>query len=264
MAILFGEEFKIIEINNVEHVNTLLKPNRLVNYNRFSHAFVYKISGEVKYHFDDTTLHFTPGCVCYFPKNSNFTIENIILGECIAINFQTLDRLTVPPFNFKTQEPNRIHSLFDKLEILWAKRQCDFSYDVLAEVYKIADFIQSSMQNNCVENNGHKKIQSIRQYLLDNYANPTIKINEICSEFQTSASSARANFNDAYGISPKRYLITIRINAAKKLLLETSLSISEIAEKTGFYDMFYFSRCFSKCCGCSPSDYRKIHISSQF
>ena len=261
MAILSGDEFKITKIENIEHVNTLLRPNRIVNQNRFSHSFVYKLSGEVKYHFSDVSLHFTPGCICYFPKGSDFTIENIVLGECIAINFQTLENINVPPFCFEAAQSEQIKAAFQKLEILWAKGKSDFSYDILSEVYKIADFIQDSMQANFRKNKGYKSIQDIQRFLQDNFTDPNIKISDICSKFRVSDSSARENFSKMFGVSPKKYLTVLRINQAKKYLLETDLSIVEIADKCGFDDTFYFSRCFSKFCACSPSEFRKIHSS---
>ncbi len=261
MSILSGDEFKIIKIENVEHVNTLLKPNRIINKNRFSHGFVYKISGEVKYHFNDVSLHFTPGCVCYFPKGSDFTIENIVLGECIAINFQTLENIDIAPFCFDATQNEQIKAIFQRLEILWAKRKSDFSYDVLSEAYKIADFIQDFMQVNFRKNKGYKSIHEVKEFLQQNYTNPNIKISDICSKFKVSVSSVRENFNKIYGVSPKKYLTVLRINEAKKYLLETDLAIFDIAEKCGFDDTFYFSRCFSKFCACSPSEFRKIHSS---
>ena len=261
VAVLSGDEFKITKIENVEHVNTLLKPNRIVNYNRFSHGFVYKISGEVKYHFGDVSLHFTPGSICYFPKGSDFTIENIVLGECIAVNFQTLEDVCVPPFCFDATQNEQIRAAFQKLEILWAKRKSDFGYDILSQVYKIADFIQDSMQADFCKNKGYKSVRDIQQFLQDNFTDPNIKISDICSKFKVSVSSARENFNEIFGVSPKKYLTVLRINEAKKYLLETDLAIFEIAEKCGFDDAFYFSRCFSKFCACSPSEFRKIHSS---
>ncbi len=260
MTILSGDEFKITKIENIEHVNTLLRPNKLVNRNRFAHAFVYKISGEVNYHFDGITLNFTPGCICYFPKGSDFTIENIILGECIAINFQTEDDLDIPPFCFEASKGSQIRSLFENLETLWSKRHNDFSYAIFSEVYKIADLIHTSMQHNFFDTKTYKTILEIQQYMQENFMDPCLKISDICKDFQCSISSVRKNLNEISGVSPKKYLTSIRINAAKKLLLESTLSISEIAEKSGFDDTFYFSRCFSKFCGCSPSQYRKIHM----
>ena len=261
MAVMSGDEFKITKIENVEHVNTLLRPNRIVNFNRFSHGFVYKLSGEVKYHFNDISLHFTPGCICYFPKGSDFTIENIVLGECIAVNFQTLEDIDIPPFCFDVTQNEQIRAIFQRLEILWAKRKSDFSYDILSEVYKIADFIKASVQVDFYKKKGYKSVQDIRQFLEKNFTDPNIKISDICSEFKVSVSSVRENFNKIFGVSPKRYLTILRINEAKKYLLETDLAVFEIAEKCGFDDTFYFSRCFSKSCSCTPSEFRKIHLS---
>lgn len=261
MAILSGDEFIITKIENVEHVNTLLRPNRIVNFNRFAHGFVYKISGEVNYHFKDTTLHFTPGCICYFPKGSDFNIENIVLGECIAVNFQTYDSLDIPPFCISLDKNNQMKTVFQKLEILWHKRKCDFSYDILSEVYKIADYIQESLKESMQENKAYKNISEIAAFLQENFTDPDLKISDVCNKFSVSVSSARENFSKMFGMSPKRYLTTLRINFAKNLLLESDLTISQIAEKSGFEDTFYFSRCFSKECGCCPTEYRKIKAS---
>ena len=57
-----------------------------------------------------------------------------------------------------------------------------------------------------------------------------------------------------------RHLINIRIKNAKQLLVDTSLPLSEIAEKTGFENGYYFSTAFKKEVGLSPSEYRKTYI----
>lgn len=53
-----------------------------------------------------------------------------------------------------------------------------------------------------------------------------------------------------------QFITDMRIEAAKKLLKETRLSISEVAYKTGFSDLSYFSNTFRKKTGISPKDYR--------
>ena len=52
------------------------------------------------------------------------------------------------------------------------------------------------------------------------------------------------------------YLTQLRIEASKKLLENSSLSLGEIAKQVGFSDSYYFSRVFKAECGCSPSLYR--------
>ena len=53
------------------------------------------------------------------------------------------------------------------------------------------------------------------------------------------------------------YLTELRIEEAKKLLLETDMTVGEIADETGFSDTSYFSKVFLKSVGISPSCYRR-------
>lgn len=72
-----------------------------------------------------------------------------------------------------------------------------------------------------------------------------------------SESSFHRQFKAATGTSPIDWLKRERINQAKKRLLETDDSIALIAEQTGYYDQFYFSRDFKKMTLLSPSEYRQ-------
>lgn len=64
-------------------------------------------------------------------------------------------------------------------------------------------------------------------------------------------------FKKAFNMSPVNYIISVRISAAREMLNNSNLSISEIAWKTGFPDSNYFSRAFKKLTGLSPRLYRK-------
>lgn len=64
-------------------------------------------------------------------------------------------------------------------------------------------------------------------------------------------------FKEATGLSPHRYKIKQLILKAENMLLQTNLSISEVARLSGFSDSLYFSRIFKNETGMSPSEYRK-------
>ena len=66
-----------------------------------------------------------------------------------------------------------------------------------------------------------------------------------------------ALFNKHYGAPPKNIISKHRIQKAQSLLLQTNLSVGEISLECGYEDTLYFSRIFSKYCGCSPSQFRK-------
>ena len=68
-------------------------------------------------------------------------------------------------------------------------------------------------------------------------------------------------FNKFLGEAPLKYLTSIRINEAKKILLATDEPIARVGEMVGYPDQFYFSRTFRKYTGYNPSTYRKIESS---
>ncbi len=66
---------------------------------------------------------------------------------------------------------------------------------------------------------------------------------------------------NATGMTLYQYIIDRRLSLAKILLMEGSLTIAEIAEKTGFEHVCNFSSCFKSKTGMSPSEFRRKHSS---
>lgn len=64
-------------------------------------------------------------------------------------------------------------------------------------------------------------------------------------------------FKEATGKTPQRFIEEVRITKAREMLINTSLSISSVAENVGFRDPLYFSRVFKRSVGASPTEYRK-------
>jgi len=97
------------------------------------------------------------------------------------------------------------------------------------------------------------------RYMDSNYCDPKIGIKAVCDEAFISVSSLQRRFAECFGISPKHYLINLRMNRALELLTENKLSVKEICFACGFTDEKYFSRAFKKKYGYPPSQLRK-HI----
>lgn len=72
-----------------------------------------------------------------------------------------------------------------------------------------------------------------------------------------SYSWFRSTFVTHTGLSPHQYLLEFRLARARSLLVETELSIKEIAIQTGFEDEFYFSRLFRQRLNLTPSQWRR-------
>jgi len=76
-----------------------------------------------------------------------------------------------------------------------------------------------------------------------------------------SASTFRRRWFEHVGMPPAHYLMSLRIKEACRLLVETRMTVGEIAEASGFHDPFYFYRRFRLEMGMTATAYRQNHQS---
>ena len=83
-----------------------------------------------------------------------------------------------------------------------------------------------------------------------------ITIEDLTRIAHISRSSYIRKFKEICKMPPSAYLTKIRIESASNMLLSSSLSLSEIASRTGFYDASHFNKAFENYCHMSPIHYR--------
>lgn len=96
-------------------------------------------------------------------------------------------------------------------------------------------------------------------YYLQSCYHQKITIEQLADEFHTNRTSLLTDFKKYTGQSINQYLIQLRLTMASTLLRDTSLTIEEICDRTGFHDISYFSKVFKKKLQLTPSEYRKIY-----
>ncbi len=96
----------------------------------------------------------------------------------------------------------------------------------------------------------------IIKYIHENFRS-NISTREIADSFHLNPSYVSQLFKKETGNTLVRYMNSLRIQEAEKLLSGTELSVEAIGSACGFNDYFYFLKTFKKYKGCSPSQYRK-------
>jgi len=137
-----------------------------------------------------------------------------------------------------------------------------YSRDVLLELFGalliiISRNLKSSLKELPKTNISDKeKIDSILTYIRQNILNKErIKIKAIADEFYMSPNYVSIFIKKHAGISIQQYVIQTKLKMAERLLKQTNLTISEIAEKTGFVDSSHFNKVFKKHNGVNPSEF---------
>ncbi len=100
-----------------------------------------------------------------------------------------------------------------------------------------------------------KLVDQIRQYIDQNYCED-ITLSAIADQYNISTGYLSILFNERIGKKFIDYLTELRITKAKELLKHSDMRIYEISTAVGYKDSFYFSNCFKKIVGLTPSEYR--------
>ena len=99
-------------------------------------------------------------------------------------------------------------------------------------------------------------LHKITGYIRSNYMNK-ITLDDIADFVYMSKSHVSKIFNEEMGISISVYVNRLRVKKSKTLLKDSSLSIAEIANLTGFENQSYFTKQFKAETGMSPKEFRE-------
>ena len=95
----------------------------------------------------------------------------------------------------------------------------------------------------------------IKEYI-DAHIYEKIAVSDLAQIASLSASQLTRVFRSAYGQSPYDYVLARKIDTACRLLLNTGMSVKEVAYRLNFVDEHYFSNVFCKRMGMPPGRYR--------
>lgn len=97
--------------------------------------------------------------------------------------------------------------------------------------------------------------EKTKNFIEANISNSDLSVNDFALELGVSRTVLYARIKKVFDSSPNNLVLNMRIEHAKRMLLHSGSHVSEIAYACGFSDPKYFSRCFKKLTGKSPSEY---------
>lgn len=126
------------------------------------------------------------------------------------------------------------------------------------------EFLSHIIEEGNKENNGINNLEGTKKYYAKElyyyikmqYAKP-IKVQEIANIYGISRNYLFSIFKEEYQMSPKQFLMKVRMENSLGLLINKSLTISEISNMVGYDDTITFSKAFKKIYFKSPTEYRK-------
>ncbi len=128
-------------------------------------------------------------------------------------------------------------------------------YEVRSWVEEICIKLMKHISNSR-QNTTEMLLEKAKDYIRNHYSDDDLSIQKVAGHLHISSSYLSMIFKKEAGVTFLKYLVGIRLEAAKELLGNTDLKTSEVAEKIGYPDINYFSYFFKKNFGMSPREYR--------
>lgn len=250
---------KDLNITNVyEGVFSICKIHR----SRISSAFIYTISGETTYEFQDGTgkIVFKKGDVLFVPENAAYTIYNNFPGvsKFIVVNFHANIALETPKLYHYSNIANG-NTDFSRLARAWTFRETKNNYECLSIFYRIVANL-SSLETCYVNPEARRSIKDSVEHLEKHIFDPELTVKELAKISNISEPYFRRLFTKIYGTSPKKYIFNKRISAAADIITGGDYdSLAAVAESVGFSDPLYFSKAFKAVIGENPSKYHSFN-----
>lgn len=230
-------------------------PSRYIN--NYELVFLLKGEGEIRiqqkyYHVHkDDLFCFSPGIL------HSLNVRHEPYMEFYGVHFtlpEELRELQLPEF-LHLESSFRISSLFKDMYEIYQKKPCFYQWkqNLILEQILCEILCEQTQKNEPIE---LKRIKKVLEYI---HSNPThsFTLQEMLQMTGLKKTQFMKSFHNITGSSPMKYISALRMEYAKDLLLNERMSISEISQKCGYSDEFYFSRCFKKHFSISPQRYRK-------
>ncbi|GAA3400943.1 helix-turn-helix domain-containing protein [Paenibacillus hodogayensis] len=130
---------------------------------------------------------------------------------------------------------------------------------VLAALEQMARKIEDKR----MQRGSHKAIEKMVAYIQEHYGQSEFSLDRLADKFELSPTYISKLFKEHMERNFIDYLIEIRINASKELLLDKNRKVNDVAEAVGYTNTRSFLRAFKKYTGMTPSEYRDSAIASQ-
>lgn len=158
--------------------------------------------------------------------------ENKIKGYNLGI-----DEYMVKPF-----DPSLLKTRIDNIIKTRTELKKKFSGDIETEATTLT---HSQLDIDFISN--------VTDLIEKSISDPELTATVLCSELGMSSSKLYRKIKQLTDLSPNEFIRTVRLKKAAQLLKLKTYNVSEVADKVGFNDPLYFSRCFKKQFGYSPS-----------
>ena len=225
-------------------------------------VFQFQISGKTAIITQDEKIQLEPGCMLISPPGTAYTYKvpasndmekyYLIFRSSPLLEILLGREIRQHGMKIKIQQPSAIQGLLEEIRDLFEKPEFIFHEQLTIRLYELVCKIRSAVQMTGSEGVFLEKLNKAVNDLMDQQ----ITLEKLSKSFGAGKFTLIRMFKKYTGMPPVAYMIKIRHKYAKQLLLESDMSIAEIAKSCGYSSVSFFVSDFKKHQGTTPGQLR--------
>ena len=253
--------------------------------------FILVLRGPITVHIDNETFKAQPGDIYFINSNQIHSATTEVdkqgngIGEILGMVFDksilliVADNLEIRQAlslfggsNVIRNHYSRTHPLCPELTESMNKAYEEFThlemayeFGILSCVYRMMTPLLRLHQHEPRSGDPDKHAAYYRRLkpavdYMETHFSGKVYMESVCQTVNMSPYHFSSMFKKVFGIPPIQYLTRVRIDRAKRMLLDRDIPVTEIAERSGFCNINYFDKVFKEQSGFTPIEYRKRFV----
>ena len=218
---------------------------------RKTYGLSFCIRGQITYTMNEKAYVAVPGVAVLLPKGGTYTLSGDKEGIFPLINFDAENFDCKEIAILSLSDPAACLQKFDLLRDLSLRKehrlkQYSIFYDILSLISP------EKKQKSTI-------LEPALRHIDENLHRTDLSNTSLAQQLGISEVYLRKLFATHCGRSPKQYILDVRIQKAKKMLLDTPYTVTTISELCGFTSLYHFCRIFKQRTGFSPTQFSSIN-----
>lgn len=251
-------------VNCAGYVNADYNHTNINPAGRLDYYLIYLVSGKIKFYIDGGEISVSPESLLVYPPNKPYKYSCDASGENVQffwVHFTGSDapcflekyKISLFPTIHTISVNNHIDARFKGLFDAFAINDCYRDDDLSAHMSRLLIEIGRVLS---VKGTGIGRLHKSVRYINEHFSEQ-IKITDLAEMENMCMTTYNLHFKKYVGTPPTKYIIKLRVQLATELLLNSELTIGEIASRCGYNDYNLFTKIFKSEIGSAPTKYRK-------
>lgn len=217
-----------------------------------------RLSGSGKFKTESKAFTVRKGDVLYLPKNAAYTQktegEKLIAIHFINYSFNRKNKIEI----VKSEDVQYVENIAQQMYDVWKEKKQGYRYKCTSLLYELIYYLNCQEHEHIIDSvTSDQKIKNAIDYIHTHFRSEEIDISYLANMCAISETYFRKLFKMIYDVSPKQYILNLKLEVASQLLHSGFYTINEVSDKSGFNDVKYFSKLFKKRFGTTPKEFSK-------